>query len=721
MAARTGFVQRIRGALFGGGEIAAQPSTPIREASPSQENAAAPLGQNMFTRAYDGFAIGAAWLEQLAANDDSILKREGVQDLRLFDALLDDDVAFTAFQQRQLALLARPWTVEPGNPDDPRSVQAADDLRDMMNQVGWDRVTRRMTFGIWYGYAVAEAIYSVREHNGRQLIWLDDLVVPDRKWFAFTNAGELRMRTPTDQNGLAVPANKFWSFRTGATHDFAHYGTGLAHWCYWPIWFKRNVLQFWALYLEKYGLPTVVVPFVPGSPQSVIDAALAVGKAIGTDSAVAVPANAAKAEGQYDLKPYVVEATRSGGADSYRQFVEERNDAIRGVILGQPGTSTGVSGGLGSDQAGMHKDVRDEVIKADSDEIHESFNRTVATWLTRWNHGPDVAPPVVYRSMDDGEDLNTTAERDAILDELGWKRKDDDFRQVYGDGYEPKPEPTIDPRLGPGGNRLPRAANDDDQPNAAQLRAANFAAGDVAPLYVSRRLINTGPFRKWAAKQGFKNVETDLHVTVVYSRTAVDWFDMSEDYWSDQDGTMTVQGGPRTVEQLGSDGAIVLRFASRYLRYRHRDFIESGASSDYPEYLPHVTITYEGEGVDLAKVEPFIDPLRFGPEIFERLDTDPVGPPLSPAFSADQLDQVDQLTAAMLADADPILRGFAEVLADKVATFEASGPLTEAGLRLALLQALERYPAADMARIMALPLAAEHAGTAAGIEDQVQP
>lgn len=734
-AARTGFTGRVAAAFSAlTSTVPTQDPAPLRKGSPEDDTAAPPPPENMFTRAYDGFAVGAAWLQQLAVNDDSVLKREGVQDMRLFDALLDDDVAYATFMQRVLALISRPWVVEPGNPDDPRSVQAADDLRDMMNALGWDRVCSLMMFARWYGYGVAEGIYSIKTKDGRTLIWLDDIVVPDRKWFGFTNAGELKMRTPTDTDGLPVPPNKFWSFRVGATHDFAHYGTGLAHWCYWPIWFKRNVLQFWALYLEKYGQPTVVGYFQPGASQDSINDLVRSLQAVGTDSAVALPAPPTTPTGGAgpDLKPHLIEASRSGGADSYRDFVDGMNNALRGVILGQPGTSSGVSGSLGSDQADVHKDVRDEVVKSDSDSLHESFNPTFPKWLTLWNYGPDVAPPTAYRNLDDGEDLNTTAERDVELDGLGWQRTEDSFRETYGDGYERKPEPVVPPALQPGavdaaGNPI-EAAN--DNPPGDQ-REAVFAAGDPRPLYISRTLdpASARAFLAWADKAGFVNLEPadELHVTVCYSRTPVDWFAMPSASWlSDSDGGLDVRpGGPRAVEIFGTD-AVVLMIQSDGLTYRAQDLKGAGASYDHDPYRPHVTFAKGPQTVDLATVEPFQGDLKFGPEIWEALDTDPVGPPLipplSPTFSAGQLDAIDALTEAMMAESDPIFMAMATSLQDRIAEFTAGGhTITPDQFRIAALQAWERFDPADLARVMALPFAAERAGAAADAAEQVQP
>lgn len=94
------------------------------------------------------------------------------------------------------------------------------------------------------------------------------------------------------------------------------------------------------------------------------------------------------------------------------------------------------------------------------------------------------------------------------------------------------------------------------------------------------------------------------------------WFGVGT-AWGDEKHRLRVEGGPRLVEQLGEQGAVVLHFSDDRLDNRHRDMRRLGASWDFPSYLPHVTISYVGDGIDLSQVEPYRDELVFGPEIFE--------------------------------------------------------------------------------------------------------
>lgn len=144
-------------------------------------------------------------------------------------------------------------------------------------------------------------------------------------------------------------------------------------------------------------------------------------------------------------------------------------------------------------------------------------------------------------------------------------------------------------------------------------------ANDAAPrtLYVSRPVLNRADLQAWADEQGLGELQPDLHVTIAHSRQPIDWMTAQEDWPAGDNGELVIQaGGPRLVEPLG-DRTAVLLFASSHLSYRHERIKQAGASWDYSDYQPHVSLT--GEAVDLAGVEPYRGIIRLGPERFEEL------------------------------------------------------------------------------------------------------
>jgi len=154
---------------------------------------------------------------------------------------------------------------------------------------------------------------------------------------------------------------------------------------------------------------------------------------------------------------------------------------------------------------------------------------------------------------------------------------------------------------------------------AAEQNADRIADAAPRTLYVRRDVLNRADIVRWAKSQGFTDVVPDLHVTIAHSRQPVDWFSVGTS-WSER--IEMVEGSPRQMERLGEDGKyIVLLITANELVWRHREIIEAGASWDWPEYQPHISIQIGGE-IDLSKVEPYRGRIILGPEIFETVRED---------------------------------------------------------------------------------------------------
>lgn len=149
-------------------------------------------------------------------------------------------------------------------------------------------------------------------------------------------------------------------------------------------------------------------------------------------------------------------------------------------------------------------------------------------------------------------------------------------------------------------------------------------------MYVRRDVLNAKDIIAWAKEQGFETTvpPEEMHVTIAFSKTPVDWIKMGNataygPSANNQDGELYIPpGGPRAVEPLGPNGAVVLMFACADLAYRNEDMRAKGASWDWPGYQPHVTITYAGvpAGLDLDEIDIYQGDIELGPEIFEEID-----------------------------------------------------------------------------------------------------
>lgn len=134
-------------------------------------------------------------------------------------------------------------------------------------------------------------------------------------------------------------------------------------------------------------------------------------------------------------------------------------------------------------------------------------------------------------------------------------------------------------------------------------------------LYVSRPILNFEEIRKWARSQGFESIleDGDMHVTIAFSSKPIVWPKPKRtDFFN------TTKN--RVVKKLGD--ATVLTFPSKILHNRWQQFMDIGASWDFPSYISHVTITWDDDGLNLTNIKPFLGQLHFGKEKFAEIDDD---------------------------------------------------------------------------------------------------
>lgn len=136
-------------------------------------------------------------------------------------------------------------------------------------------------------------------------------------------------------------------------------------------------------------------------------------------------------------------------------------------------------------------------------------------------------------------------------------------------------------------------------------------------LYICRPVLNANEILDFFKKQGFEKlcVAEDLHVTIIYSKTKVNWNTISPDTRS----LRIVNPYNRVVKTLGDKGAIVMSIESTALQARFKQLLELGCVSDYESYKPHITITYNKPEFNLNLISAFPGEILLGPEKREEI------------------------------------------------------------------------------------------------------
>jgi phage gp29-like protein len=394
--------------------------------------------------------IFRGWIGERLINPDKILETESRGDgLQFYDVLERDCHVASVLQQRKLSVIGKEWSIEPpADSKDPRAPEIADFVRRVFlglgtamrrdyataGLAGFDQFRLDLLDGTFKGFAVGELLWRVRETDGA--VVLSEIKGRNPRRFVFDIENRLRLLNLQNAlEGELLPPRKFVVLTFARKYDDP-YGTGLAQKLWWPVWFKKHGVKFWAMFMEKFGMPTVVGKYPPGTDEPKRKALLSAIKAIQQETGVTIP------EG---MTLELLEAQRQGSLNTYADFIRLWNDEISKAVLGQTLT-TELSGSTGSYAASQtHQEVRGEIVKADADLLCEAINNQVIPPLVDFNFSNVTDYPKCWIKTEADEDENKKAERDDKLVRLGVPVPVSYFRRTY-DLPEPQgDEPVVSP------------------------------------------------------------------------------------------------------------------------------------------------------------------------------------------------------------------------------------------------------------------------------------
>ncbi|MBW1778635.1 MAG: DUF935 family protein [Deltaproteobacteria bacterium] len=412
--------------------------------------------------------IFSGYIKRLENPDPTLRTEAAGKGLKLYDEVDRDPHAGSVLQTRYLAVVGKEWEVLPAD-DSARAKEIADAVKEILAGTNFDQFRQEILQAILYGFYTAEVLWEVR----------DNLLVPGKirakhpRRFAFDYDRNLRLLTPQSMiDGEPVPDKKFIVFTYGSSDN--PYGRGLGQKLWWPVWFKKHGIKFWLVFLEKFGMPTTVGKYPPGTPKEQQQALLDAIEAIHTETGVKIPDTMA-----IDL----LEATRSGKV-TYETLCDYMDRQISKAVLGQ--TLTTEVKGEGSYAASKtHDAVRGDILKADADLLCECLNETLVKWIVDLNFAGAGYPQMWIRT-DEEKDLKPLAERDKILAvDIGLPMTKRYFYETYAVGEPEEGEELVEGRKSaPGPDAAPpftaAFAEVEDLKDEKQAQARVDALADAA-------------------------------------------------------------------------------------------------------------------------------------------------------------------------------------------------------------------------------------------------
>ena len=363
----------------------------------------------------------------LRTNDPLLLERGSTSNSSaIYLDLKRDGKVFSGLQKRKLALISRPWQVDPVD-DGEAGQKDADIVQAMLKSVMFDKLCSELLDALLVGFVPMEIVWTVKAG----LITPDRVLKRAQRRFIYVQtdpnaAPELRLLTAQNMLiGETLEPNKFIVHRVNSEDDNP-YGTGLGLQLYWPVFFKRKGVLSWNKLNDRFGSPTPWGKYPqsagPKEKGTLLDAL----KAMSNDGVLITP------EG---MSIELLESKLTGTVTTQQNLCAYMDNWISEVILSQEATQT--TGATGA-AANEREDVRLDLVQADADLLSDTLNSTLIKWFCEFN---GLAPCQVSRVIKKPEDLLAASETDVNVASLGFKPTLDAVRARYGDGWEEAPVP----------------------------------------------------------------------------------------------------------------------------------------------------------------------------------------------------------------------------------------------------------------------------------------
>jgi len=358
-------------------------------------------------------------------NPDPILKRTG-QSIKIYEELRLEPQTRTCIQSRKSGVMSLLNGINRGK----AKTEVSEFIEENFNELPLQTIIEQILDAPNYGFQPLEVSYKSLS-SGKMAI--DKIESKPVEWFMFDDENRLRFRSKWDyMMGELLPDKKFLCPSYESTYNNP-YGNPLLSSCFWPVTFKKGGLQFWVVFVEKYGMPHVIGKVPPGTKQEDRGRVMEMLDAMVQD-AVAVINNDESIE-------FISDAGKSASTNAFSQLISYCNDDIAKVILGQ--TLTTQVGNVGSYAAGkVHATIRQDIVDTDVRLVKQTFNQLIR-WITEINWGKVNDYPTFDLWAEEDVDI-ARSQRDKTLTESGVKFTKKYWQNAYGlepEDFELAPEP----------------------------------------------------------------------------------------------------------------------------------------------------------------------------------------------------------------------------------------------------------------------------------------
>jgi len=379
----------------------------------------------------------------------------------LFEDMEEKDLHLASvLGTRKRAVAGLQIKVEAPDGADAREQKAADLLEEHLANI--DDLPEKLVDvldAIGKGYSASEIIWEIYRNEAV----IADIRWREPKWFRFDpeSMRELRMLDTAFVSGRPLTPYKYIMHIHKAKAGIPVRG-GILRPCAWMYLFKNYDFKDWITFAEVYGQPLRVGKYPTSSSEQEKDILLAAVANMGTDAAAIIPDSM--------LIEFVESGGKTGSADLYERLARFCDEQMSKGVLGQTSSADAQSGGIGTGQADLHGDVRDDLQQSDVRQLSGTLSRDLGRPVIDLNMGPVRRYPKIVLVIENNEDMRELAENSKTLHEMGLPISQEFLYKKFN---IPRPET--------GEAVLPAVAARQVPPSASSDLAANAQHDAAAP------------------------------------------------------------------------------------------------------------------------------------------------------------------------------------------------------------------------------------------------
>ena len=345
-------------------------------------------------------------------SQDSLARQKG---WGLYEMMLDDAQVRAVTTIKRYAPTSNGWKINPADTSS-EAIAIADFTRDNLLDLNstLENITGQILESTFTGLSISESVYRVEKHGKyKGKILLSDVQTrpPSMIDVDFDASGKVVGILRADSYGswedVGVSPFKFvvhtWDGRYGSPYGR---GDGRAVYKHW--WAKDFLMRAWALYIDKFGSPSIIGRQTPNMSQEELHGFEELLKNVQHEGYSILPA-----EWQID---WLFPPGGGGNAQAFLTAIEWHDSMIAKAVLGST-LSTDENRGTGSfAQAKVHADTRDLLLRRVKTEAETTIvTNQIIKRLVRMNFGREAAQTLCPKFQFSPPDLSEMQDLATII------------------------------------------------------------------------------------------------------------------------------------------------------------------------------------------------------------------------------------------------------------------------------------------------------------------